>query len=65
MDIPVQAQSLYSIDDLAEFLGVAISTLYKWVQRGEFPPHIRLPNGQLRVMHDDLDAWLLGRRRTT
>ena len=64
MDTTTQAQRLFSTDQLAEVLGVTLSTIYKWRQKGEFPTSIRLPNGQLRVMQDDLDAWLLARRQS-
>lgn len=53
---------LYSIEQLAEHFGASTSTLYKWIAKGDFPRHVRLPNGQVRVLEDDLDVWLLARR---
>lgn len=48
---------------VAEALGVSIHTLYKWSRKGPpyFPEASRLPNGQLRVRRDRLEAWLEGR----
>lgn len=56
------AKRLYSIEQLAEHFGASTSTLYKWIAKGDFPQHVRLPNGQVRVHEDDLDVWLLARR---
>lgn len=49
-----------SVRDIAEDLGVSMSTLYKWSSRGEpdFPRAIRLGNGDLRVRRDWYEAWL-------
>ena len=44
---------------LAE-LGVHRSTFYAWRQTGKAPRCIKLPNGEIRVRRDDLDAWLSG-----
>lgn len=48
------------IRDIADDLGVSMSTLYKWSARGEpdFPRAIRLRNGDLRVRRDWYEAWL-------
>lgn len=49
-----------SIKDIADDLGISMSTAYKWSARGEpdFPRAIRLRNGDLRVRRDWYESWL-------
>lgn len=49
-----------SVRDIADDLGVSMSTLYKWSARGQpdFPRAVRLRNGDLRVRRDWYEAWL-------
>jgi hypothetical protein len=39
------------------------STWQDWQRRGVGPKVIKLPNGQIRVARDDLNAWLEGLTR--
>jgi hypothetical protein len=39
------------------------STWHGWQRKGVGPRVIRLPNGQIRVARDDLNAWLEGLSR--
>lgn len=50
----------YGPEDIAEDLGVSLSTVRKWCARGEpyFPRSIRLPNGRVRVQEDWYEEWL-------
>lgn len=53
-------QRWLGIKDIAADLGVSVHTVYKWSARGEpdFPPVIRLRNGELRVRRDRYESWL-------
>jgi len=51
---------LWSLRELAEYLGVPRSTIYGWRLRGEGPPGIRVGQ-QLRYRHVDVELWLRGR----
>jgi excisionase family DNA binding protein len=45
---------------VAEFCNewkVSRSTFYKWLAKGEAPPVIKLPNGQLRIDRLAIDVW--------
>ncbi|OHV30375.1 hypothetical protein BCD49_34320 [Pseudofrankia sp. EUN1h] len=39
------------------------STWHDWQAKGTGPKVIKLPNGQIRIGRDDLNAWLDGRTR--
>lgn len=53
--------------DVAEWLGVSESAIYKWVNEGEFPKPYKLGNGDAkrsasRWDRDDILLWLDDRR---
>ena len=55
--------------DVAEWLGVSESAIYKWVGEGEFPKPYKLGNGDSRRStsrwdKDDILLWLEQRRDT-
>ncbi|KNE83529.1 MULTISPECIES: helix-turn-helix transcriptional regulator [Streptomyces] len=43
---------------LDELGGISRRTFYRWRELRTAPRCIRLPNGELRVRRDALDAWL-------
>lgn len=43
---------------LAELGGISRRTFYRWRELGIAPRCIRLPNGELRIRRDVLNAWL-------
>ena len=45
-------------DVLAELLGVARRTFYRWRELGIAPACIRLPNESLRICREDFRDWL-------
>lgn len=51
-------QELLTLDDVLAELRVARSTFYKWKATNKAPRCVRLPNGELRVRRNDLDAFL-------
>jgi len=57
-------ERLWSIDDLAEFLGVSASTIYDWRSHGKGPVAYRLGK-HLKYARADVDAWLSTRRDNT
>ena len=48
---------LITVRDVADRLGVAPSTVLRWVRRGELQA-IRLPGGRLRFRPEELEQWL-------
>ncbi|MCL2489502.1 MAG: helix-turn-helix domain-containing protein [Propionibacteriaceae bacterium] len=57
----LMAERLWSIDDLAGYLGVSKSTVYDWRNRGQGPVAHRLGK-HLKYARADVDAWLASRR---
>lgn len=56
---PVQLSTcdrLWTIDDVSDFLGVPVQTLYRWRHRSEGPPCMRLGK-HLRFDPADVRAW--------
>ncbi|WP_041253766.1 helix-turn-helix domain-containing protein [Frankia sp. EAN1pec] len=54
---------LWTIDDLANFLGVPVATVYKWRHAGEGPPGYRIGR-YLRFDEKEVMDWLETRRST-
>lgn len=54
-----RAGQLLTVDEVLEELGgISRRTFYRWRELRLAPRCIRLPNGELRVSRDVLDAWL-------
>lgn len=48
-----------SLEDVAEYLGVHINTVYKYMKDGDRPlPTFRISGRILRVKKSELDEWL-------
>jgi excisionase family DNA binding protein len=48
-----------TIAELCAELKISRSTFYDWRAKGRAPrPWFRLPNGDIRILRSDLDAWL-------
>ena len=58
-------QRLLKADEVADALGVRVSTVYEWVRMG-YIPHIRLGTGQkkpcIRFELDEIKRWLADRK---
>lgn len=48
---------LWTIQDVATFLGIPVGTLYDWRCRGEGPPAFKVGR-RLRYRETDVFAWL-------
>lgn len=51
------ADSLMTIQDVADYLGVARHTVYQWRYRGEGPIGFRV-GGQVRYRRELVDEWI-------
>jgi predicted DNA-binding transcriptional regulator AlpA len=47
-----------TIPELCAELKISRSTFYDWRAKGRAPQCLRLPNGDIRILRTDLDAWL-------
>ncbi|MDQ3095598.1 MAG: helix-turn-helix domain-containing protein [Actinomycetota bacterium] len=56
-----QDKKLWSVDDLAEYVGVPVATVYRWSSRGDGPPGYRVGR-HLRFRPVEVERWLDGRR---
>lgn len=55
--------ALWSIDDIARYLGVARSSVNRWRERDAgFPPAIRLSARAIRFDPDEVKAWVQSHR---
>ena len=48
---------LLTVEELADYLGVPIATLYAWRYRGEGPPGFRVGR-HLRYRRNDVEQWI-------
>ena len=48
---------LLTVPEVLAELRVPRSTWYQWRQTGRAPRVFKLPNGELRIIRRDLDAW--------
>lgn len=58
----VPADTLLDVRGAAEFLTVAPSTVYLWVESGRLP-YLRLAGTRIRFLRSDLEHWLHSARR--
>ena len=56
-EIPSRFETLWTVDEAAEYLLMSKQTLYGWRCRGYGPPSYRLGN-QLRYRPEELRAWV-------
>jgi len=61
MAIPDRPGKLWTVADLAGYLGVPVSTVYKWRATGEGPRGFRVGR-YVRYREADVQAWLAARR---
>lgn len=47
---------LMSIDDLSDYLGIPVNTLYQWRTKGYGPRGVRMGR-YVRYRPDDVEAW--------
>jgi len=55
-------QRLWTVRDLADFLGVPVNTIYKWRATGYGPPAYRVGK-YLRFRVEEVLAWLAARKK--
>ncbi len=53
-----QGSRWLTVDEVCTELRIARSTWEKWRQKNAGPQVVKLPNGQLRIRRDWLDAWI-------
>ena len=51
------SSKLWSIRDLAEFLGIPVNTLYQWRSKG-YGPQGRRIGKYVRYRPEDVEAWV-------
>lgn len=53
---------MVSTKELSELIGIQVTTLYNWRQKGEGPPSFRLC-GSVKYLVQDVAAWVEEERR--
>ncbi len=51
---------LLTVEELADYLGVPVATLYQWRHRGEGPPGFRVGR-YIRYQRTDVEQWIRDR----
>jgi excisionase family DNA binding protein len=51
------ADRLWTVQDLAEYLGIPVQTIYQWRTKGYGPPGRRMGK-HVRFRPDDVRAWV-------
>tara|TARA_Y100000114_G_scaffold155082_1_gene178456 strand:+ start:1315 stop:1503 length:189 start_codon:yes stop_codon:yes gene_type:complete len=54
---------MLKVSELAEFLGVAPSTIYRWVDAGKLPRPYDIGDAAVRWRMSEVEAWLEETRR--
>ena len=54
-------EKMWTVDELAEFAGVSVTTLYHWRWEGKGPKAIKVGR-YLRYPEGDIETWLEGLR---
>jgi prophage regulatory protein len=57
------SDNLMRISEVATWLNVSKTTIYKWVREDRFPPPIILGDHASRWLESDIAAWLTERPR--
>jgi predicted DNA-binding transcriptional regulator AlpA len=52
------AEEYLTIPEVVAELRIPRLTFYYWRQLGRGPKALKLPNGDVRIRHGDLDSWL-------
>lgn len=55
-------EKLLTVKEVAELLGVPVSTVYQWRYQGEGPPSLKLGR-HVRYRPSDVEAWLKEQER--
>lgn len=55
-------EPLLTAQDVADYLGVPVATLYTWRYRGDGPPGFRVGR-HLRYRWDDVEEWITRQRQ--
>lgn len=51
---------LLTVEELADYLGVPVATLYQWRHRGKGPPGFRVGR-YIRYRRNDVEQWIRDR----
>lgn len=55
------SEPLWTVRDVAQFLGVPVATIYTWRARGDGPPGFRVGK-HLRFRPSEVESWLEAHR---
>lgn len=60
---PLSEDRLLKVSELAEFLGVYPSTIYRWLRRGMLPQPFEIGEKAVRWRQSEIEKWLEENRR--
>jgi prophage regulatory protein len=65
MAMQEKVQQILRPREVAERLGLSVTTVWRLRKRGELPPPIRVSPGAVGWRADEIDAWLGARERAS
>jgi len=60
---PHSEDRLLKVSELAKFLGVAPSTIYRWLENGKLPQPFEIGDAAVRWRKSEIEHWLEESRR--
>ena len=60
-EVTVVKPAILRLREVLTLLGVSRSTLYCYVQQGDFPPQVRLGPNRVGWRVEDVEAWVASR----
>lgn len=51
------AEQLFGIEELSEYLGIPVATLYKWNHTGDGPPYLKIGR-RVKYKLTDVTEWV-------
>ena len=52
----------FTIQEVSEFLGISISTINRLIQKGEFPPKVKISPRRIVFMKSEIDEWIKSKK---
>ena len=52
----------FTIQEVSEFLGISISTINRLIQKGEFPPKVKISPRRIVFMKREIDEWIKSKK---
>lgn len=62
MKTAIRSKEMLTLPEVCAEIKISRSTFYDWRAKGLAPECWKIPNGELRISREDLDAWWEARK---